>query len=1109
MKKIIALILVLMMIVPMFTVMVSADATLPDESGMEATYNDGTYQEVGIANYANTTTFADGTYEVTTADDFANMPEDADAVLKGNITITDSYPNTFTGRFIGNGYTITAKTSLFDSVDGAEFENLKINTTIAIDAADIEAVTYNESKGYTGYFVGALANYATACVIKNVDVTGSIDVGTADAGVTVKTGVGSIAGLMDASQAADCDNSAAITVYNSGASIQVSVGGIAGALDGESVLDNCTNGEKLYGQYGTGYGSSSYVFVGGMAGVTNLAGSTSGDDKITIKNCTNTGVIDAERSGGGMIGRCNSSAAKHTYTNNTNTGAVSGNYAAGHIGYTYVISTFKNCSNSGSITSKTDAAGGIVAMSSGSDEIIFENCTNNATGTIAANTYGGGILGYAYNKVKATFTGCSNSASVTSTKSYAGGILGATGTVNSDGTKDYRALDLIFKNCTNNSTGTITGATYAGGIVSYVEATAPVVFDGCKNFAAVTGTGENAGGVLGYAKVTDALSFNKCENHGAVTTNAKKQVGGIVGYIISGYTSLAFTDCDNYGAITANGNSNNASAGGIAGVVGGAGCEFKDCDNYANGSITAEGRSAGIVAWASGTAYTFTNCKNFGTIASVTAGRDGSYSGGIVAVGTQITAIGCYNKGNVSSYLAAGGIAGVVGKASTIQYCLNEGAITKHTTTRATPARNGAAGIVGFADVAVTIEFCGSMGIMTNNDSNLGSGVYGGAAGIAISKVTTTKVSNCFALGALTIGTENGNYKKYPITNATVSNSYTYIDETITADQVKGGYLAYIMQGDGSDENNTWGQNLSAEGDDYPVLNGDEVYLHEDKYYNASAIVARNLALNQSFKYNVYAITPEAGKMVFTLNGVEAEVVGEPVENSDAYVYVFNGIAPQFIDSEIKYTLYLGDEAIETKTDTILQYCEELYGSRPEFKDLIEKVYLYGKAARDYVVNVKKSYTEAELPVVTSDVINATTDVVPDYTGVPLSGEVAGASFYSANVFFDSTNSIVLKVKIANGVDPATVKVNDKAVSEPVDGVSTVRFDDIFASAYAESTEYKLTIDDVAGEQVLTYSVSIYAQRMATAASTDEMKALAAATYHYGVAAKAYADANK
>jgi len=249
MKKIIALILVLATVLSMNVLVLGTSAAGESETPQ---------------------TPPEGSVKLT---DFAQITEEnSDGVfyLSSNMTVTATNTNAFSGTIYGCGYTITATDPLFDVLDGAQIYDLKIATTIAIGAADIEAVTYDADKKYTGYFAGALANYATACTIKNVDVTGSIDVGTADVGTTVRTGVGSIAGLIDACNVVDCDNSAKITAYNSGASIQVAVGGIAGALDGYSTLDNCTNAANLYGQYGTGYGSSSYVFVGGMSGVTNL-----------------------------------------------------------------------------------------------------------------------------------------------------------------------------------------------------------------------------------------------------------------------------------------------------------------------------------------------------------------------------------------------------------------------------------------------------------------------------------------------------------------------------------------------------------------------------------------------------------------------------------------------------------------------------------------------------------------------------------------------------------------------------------------------------------------------------------------------------------------------
>jgi len=132
---------------------------------------------------------------------------------------------------------------------------------------------------------------------------------------------------------------------------------------------------------------------------------------------------------------------------------------------------------------------------------------------------------------------------------------------------------------------------YAGGIVGRIQTAADgaATFTNCTNNDEVTSNAQNAGGIVGYAAVKGVLTFNNCDNYGAVTTNTKKQVGGIIGYIDSVYSSLKFTDCDNGGAITANGEHNNASAGGIAGAIGGVGGEFTNCVNKATGVVNAEG----------------------------------------------------------------------------------------------------------------------------------------------------------------------------------------------------------------------------------------------------------------------------------------------------------------------------------------------------------------------------------------------------------------------------------------------------------------------------------------------------------------------------------------
>ena len=346
-----------------------------------------------------------------------------------------------------------------------------------------------------------------------------------------------------------------------------------------------------------------------------------------------------------------------------------------------------------------------------------------------------------------------------------------------------------------------------------------------------------------------------------------------------------------------------------------------------------------------------------------------------------------------------------------------------------------------------------------------------------------------------------------PVTTVTAADMAA--EYKLTADDVTSGKLAYLMQEATGEDETIWGQTLSGDKvDATPVLFGEKVVPFRTLYINAY-ITDRALSLAESFNYKVYAkisVNTNA-KMVVTLNGTKTEIVGEATADEGIYVFSFDGVAPQFIASDITTELVLAD-TVDSKTASILDYCEALYETTEdaELKTLVEKVFLYGAAARDYVV-AKELYTAEALPAVTSDVIKASAGTVPAFNGSVVTTTGVGARFVSANVFFDSTNKIVANFTLEDGVTAANVTVNGQAIGEPdANGVYTYTTDAQYAKYYGTPETIVLA---VGGEPVATleYSVSIYAQRIANSANASEaMKALATATYEYGAAAVAYAN---
>lgn len=193
--------------------------------------------------------------------------------------------------------------------------------------------------------------------------------------------------------------------------------------------------------------------------------------------------------------------------------------------------TVKNLTVAGTITGNT-RLGGIAANTRGT--AVIDNCVNKANIT-STGDYAGGIVGAVNQSDNATvtITNCRNEGSVTG-KTYAGGILG----------QDFGIAVVSITACENH--GTISGAT-AGGILGI--SSDDTVISACGNTGTITGTG-TAGGILGRTDYYTNL-VEKCYNSGSVTAAT---AGGIVGLnnaqIDSCYNTGAISGSEKVGGIT-------------------------------------------------------------------------------------------------------------------------------------------------------------------------------------------------------------------------------------------------------------------------------------------------------------------------------------------------------------------------------------------------------------------------------------------------------------------------------------------------------------------------------------------------------------------------------
>ena len=262
---------------------------------------------------------------------------------------------------------------------------------------------------------------------------------------------------------------------------------------------------------------------GSYAGaICGRIGGTAAAKYSPVTNCVVDGTITSTNGAAGYVGGI--AGYVNTYANiadcNANVDITAYSHAGGIAGYVNASNSsnniIENCISSGSVTTSSTYAGGIVGYFK-NDGVIY-NCVNR--GAVQASANAGGIAG----RIDGADSGnlfcivesCRNDNTVTSTasSSYAGGIVG------------YANTYVKIKKSANS--GDVTAKKYTGGILGYSPSTVSAkhnVISNCANSAVVTGT-TYVGGIFGSSTYTD-VSYNN--NGGNVHGTTSAYVGGIAG----------------------------------------------------------------------------------------------------------------------------------------------------------------------------------------------------------------------------------------------------------------------------------------------------------------------------------------------------------------------------------------------------------------------------------------------------------------------------------------------------------------------------------------------------------------------------------------------------
>lgn len=453
-------------------------------------------------------------------------------------------------------------------------------------------------------------------------------------------------------------------------------------------------------------------------------------------DCSRNGYTSAGTQCGGWFQKTGSNASI-TMTNCVVTGDILGSYASG---WTHYFSGKKleltNCHMNANVTGTGYVAGYTYSMNG--SNVSFTGCTTGNVTVRTQDTYSGGnsytVAGFvSHLNLGVNFVDCVNNANVvkagtTSHTNGAGGFIWKS--------PDSSAAIVNFTNCVNNGNIT-TDATINGGFVG--RGNAALNFENCVNNGDITvasgvGTTSNHGfgGFGGH--ISGSTSLTNCVNNGDI--KGAGNIGGLIGRADGGSTWVV-SNCVNTGKISVG-----TSASELGGIMGQANVAltFENCVNYGAVTGTTSNGSGGILGRPfNSKAITFESCANYG------ANYGSTYSAGIVAYtnGSAITLNNCANYGNLTTGHTVGGMIAQVNSAVTINKGLNAGTIGNH------GSNEGVGGFIGRVDAvtrSITITDSANIGtIKGSGKANATYGYFGDTVGQFIGLYTVSAVAYNYA----------------------------------------------------------------------------------------------------------------------------------------------------------------------------------------------------------------------------------------------------------------------------------------------------------------------------------------------------------------------------
>ena len=597
-KRILSIVLTLCMVLMLVPTTAFAEGITPatPQTDTDGVYQIGTAEELygfaQLVNNGNTSASA-----VLTADIIVNK-----GVLKadGNLAddtsgftswtpIGNSYSNKYTGKFDGQGHTIsglyfndaaTDYVGLFGCLESGEIKNVGVIDSYFNGTYWVGGVCGRNRGTITGcYNTGTVSGTGNqvggVCGANDYDtITGCYNTGT----VSGRDEVGGVCGLNYDGKITGCYSIGTV----SGGDESVYVGGVCGYNHSGTVTDcdvksdaefkNGTvcgllntalknensdvrfkqgaNLPELFVSVGGVYQISSAEELYGFAQLVNN-GNTSASAVLTADITVNSNLLNSLNEDGTVKdGATVTSWTPIGNTSNPYTGSFDGQ---GHTvsglyfndSNTSFVGLFGNLGSSGEIKNVGVidsyfngyfSVGGVCGKNTG----IITSCYN--TGEVSGKDSVGGVCG---RNVGGTITGCYNTGTVSGSNNNVGGVCAyntdagydtigtITGSYNTGEVSGVESVGGVcgyeYKRCKiigSYNTGTVSGVKYIGGVCGYEDNRCTII--GSYNTGTVSGTGNYVGGVCGF-------NFVSCIITGCYTNN-----GGVYGENNNG----TVTDCD-------------------------------------------------------------------------------------------------------------------------------------------------------------------------------------------------------------------------------------------------------------------------------------------------------------------------------------------------------------------------------------------------------------------------------------------------------------------------------------------------------------------------------------------------------------------------------------